>query len=148
MKKDKFYYGMISGLVAGTVQNTLNLTIFILGVTSLRYLDWTSIMIYGHKPVTILDGLFALINQLGINATIGIIFAYALPLLGFEHYLLKGMVMGIGAFQFTYFITFLFKIPDLIIIPTYTAISNFTTSAIFGIILALLVKKWVYSSVK
>ena len=144
MKKDRFYYGALAGVAAGVVQNSINLGSYSLELTTLRMIDWVSIMIYGHPPITILDGLFALIHQLGINAFIGIIFTYTLPLIGFEHHLFKGIVFGVGMFQFSYFVTALYRVPDLIIVPTYTAISNTVVSAIYGIVLAILVKKWIY----
>lgn len=146
MKKDKVYYGMISGVIAGIGQNSLNLLSFSLGIASLRYIDWVSIMTYGHPPVTILDGAFALVIQLGLNGFIGIIAVYLLPIIGYEHHFLKSSLIGSGVFGFSYFITSLYQVPGLIIIPTYTAISNSVTSAIFGIILVIIIKKWVYNA--
>ncbi|HBV88574.1 hypothetical protein [Desulfosporosinus sp.] len=143
-RKDRFYYGLIAGLIAGIVQNMVNLLFFYLNITKLRYVDWVAIMTYGHEPVTILDGFFALVVQLGLNGVLGVVFAYLLPILGFEHYLLKGMVFGVGFYQFNSFITNLYHMPGLTQTETYTAISNTVTSAIFGILLAILTKKLVY----
>lgn len=144
MKKDRVYYGMISGVSAGIVQNSLNLLSYALGIATLRYLDWISILTYGHPPVTILDGAFALAMQLVINGLLGIIFVYLLPIIGFKYHLFKGVLIGIAMLQFSYIITTLFKVPGLVEIPTYTVISNAVTSGTYGLVLAIISKRWVY----
>lgn len=145
MKKDKVYYGLISGVIAGTIQNIISLIVYSLDITTLRYLDWMAIMLYGHPPETILDGAFALLVQLGLTGFIGVVAVYLLPILKFEHYLVKGAFIGVGFFQFFYFITALFKVPGLQEIPTNTVISNFTIATVYGLILSILIKKWVYN---
>jgi hypothetical protein len=142
--KDKFYYGLIYGSIGGIIMNGFNLTFYYFDIVSLRYLDWMALMIYGTLPYNTLDGAFALMLQIGLTGFLGILFTYLLPVIGYEHYIVKGLVFSSGSYLFFYSITTLFQVPGLEIIPPYTAMFNFGTVSIFGVILAVLVKQKIY----
>ena len=145
--KDKFYNGLLYGVLAGVILNIFNLVSYYFDVISLRYLDWMAILLYGTKPYNALDGGFALLMQIGLCGILGVLFVYILPVIGFEHHSIKGMVFGLSVFQTTYIVTTLFRVPELVYIPPYTAMGNSLGSALFGAILAVLIKKRVYKKV-
>lgn len=143
--KDKFLWGLIFGSIAGVIMNTSNLTLYYLDLSTLRYLDWTSVLILGHKPNLLLEGIWALFLQLGLASFIGVIFLYSLPKIGLKYYLLKGAIFGGGIDIFNFFIANLFKVEGLADIPIMTAISLFLTSTGYGIVLSFLSKHYFFT---
>ena len=48
---DRFHRGFIAGVISGIFLNVYNfICYYILKVTEIRFVDWTSIMAYGHRP--------------------------------------------------------------------------------------------------
>lgn len=138
--KDRFTLGLISGIVAGGSSSLTNL-ILISGLHfgSLRFIDFSGAFIYGRKPSTPAEDLFAWVGYFAFTSFLGIIFAYLIPQLTSQNIMLKSITFGIGVWFVSYAITFLFQTPFLNKVSLPSVLSNFISSTIFGIVLG-----WVY----
>ena len=48
---DRVMKGVIAGVLGGIVMNIWSfISVYILKFSNLLYLDWLSVMLYGHKP--------------------------------------------------------------------------------------------------
>lgn len=142
--RDRFYYGFFAGVIAGIPMVLFNLfSYYVLLLASIRYLDWMSVLMYGHFPLNAFDSVLAQIMHFGFLGVLGIAFAYFIPLVTSRHYLFKGWVYSMATFAFIYSIMELFKVPGLVIIEPYTVFSNLISSSIFGLTLAEVTKRLV-----
>ncbi len=133
---DKFIKGIGSGVTAGVVAAVWNLATYYFNFSTLRYLDFSGVLIYGRKPTGTLESIFAWFGMLMFQALLGIVYAYLSPVIKTRHYLLKGWFYGVMVWFGSYAVTILFNVPELKIVSFKTAASNFIGASIFGWVLA------------
>ena len=133
---DRTTAGFTAGIIGSLVMNSLNyISFYILGLASLRYWDWTAIIFYGHRTTNIIGVIFAQIFQILLSGLLGIVFAFLISrILTGSNYIFKGWVFGVFMWFFFYAVVFLFRVPELTIVPINTVISNFVTSSVYGIV--------------
>ena len=64
-----------------------------------------------------------------------------------DNLFLKGWVYGVAWWFVIFAITHLFKIPDLVLMPLKTSVSNFVGASIWGLVLAAVVQ-WLETKAK
>lgn len=134
---DKFTRGFLSGIVGGLVANSVSIVFGFLHLTTLRFADWTGIIILGHiPPFSIGEFLFALAVNIGFMGFLGIIFAYLIVLVKSTNLHFKGWIFSTSIWFFIYAATALFKVEGTIPLPLTTVMSNFVTTSILGLVLA------------
>lgn len=133
---DTFTKGLLAGLVGGIATTTVGLPVYLLRKSTLRFADFSAILIYGHKPTGLLEYLFAMLVHWGFAAVGGIVFAFLLKAISEKNLFLKGWFCGIGIWFFAYVITRLFKVPELEKIPLKDAFINFLVSSVYGFVMA------------
>jgi len=134
--KDRLLRGFIAGVAGGVVMDVFNLASYYLGIAELRFLDWSALVIYGAKPVSIAESIFALIAHLVFTGTLGIIFAYLLTFITSTNYLFRGALFGSAMWFLLYGISLLYKIEGTVPLHVDTAASDFICAIIFGLVLA------------
>lgn len=134
--KDRFVNGLITGTVAGIAMDILNFIMYYSNFSTMRYLDWAGIMIFGRKPVFLSEELFAQLVQLAFSAFIGILFAYLYFGVTSRYYLLKGLFFGVIFWFFMYAAGTALRLPHLTVIPFKTSLTNFLGSIVFGLVAA------------
>lgn len=139
--KDRTLYGFFAGIIAGIPQTIFNLISYYLNFVQIRYLDWISILIFGDKPIDGLQTIIALVARLIFAGILGILFAHLMRYSDDNHYLFKGWIYGIFVMGLLYGVTSLFQVPKLTHMHTYTVISNFATSSVYGLVLAESLKR-------
>jgi len=139
---DRFYRGFTAGIVGGVPMNVWSFfSYYILHFTDLRFLDWSSMIIYGHLPYNTFQTFYALIIQLLWVGLLGIIFAFLVPTITSRGYLGKGVIYGIISGLIIYGITTIFRVPNLVIFSTTTVISNHVGGIIWGLVMAYTLHK-------
>ncbi len=138
---DRTFAGIIAGITGGIIMSIWSEISFSLGITSYRYLDWSSVMVYGTLPQNVYEAILAQIMQTIWSGFLGVLFAFILPVIGYKGQLLKGIFYGILLTFFLYAIPSLFQIPYLSQINFHTFLSNTTGSVIFGFVLAYVLSK-------
>lgn len=134
--EDRLYRGFVAGVIGGGVASGLSQLSYFLGITTLRLSDWAAILIFGHVPPFILgEHIFALFITIGWFGAVGSMFAYFLVWTTSRKIIFKAWMMGTTPFFVIYLLTALFQIPGTVPLPLYTALSNYITSSIFGIVM-------------
>lgn len=145
---DRFFRGFTAGVAGGIVMNLW--TIFattVLNWEIIRFIDWAGIIVFGDLPRSHAEGLISLFLQLVWVGVLGIIFAYLIPLVTSQAYLLKGLIYGIVIGFIIYAVPTLFQLPYIGKHSLATVVSNHTGGAIWGLVMAktlyLLDKKFI-----
>ena len=133
---DRFTRGMVAGFLAWIPTLVINSAARFLNISTLMYLDFAAVMVYGHRPTNTFETYFALAVTLMFMSVLGGVFAYLLKWIGPQSYIMKGWVFGAGVWFSVYAITLLYKAPQLTTVPFKTAIANFAGASIYGIVLA------------
>ena len=146
--KDRVTRGMIAGFIAGVITKIYDLTAFYLGISTLRWLDFAGLMMYGKKPAYLSYQIFATLGTLFFHALLGIVFVILIrQLLTSNNLLLKGWFFGVTLWFVIFSVFHLFKIPDLNFVPLKTAVSSFVGASIWGLTLAKIVH-WLDNKIK
>ncbi len=145
---DRATRGMIAGFAAGIITKIYDLTAFYLGISTLRWLDFSGLMLYGNTPVYLSHQIFATFATLFFHSLLGIVFVILIQRqLTSKNLLLKGWFFGV-ALWFTIFSVFqLFKVQELNFVPLKTTISSFVGASIWGLSLVILVH-WLDNKIK
>lgn len=136
---DRFVRGLIAGTLGAVIMNIWDFTSFyILKFSTVLYLDWASIVIYGNKPVNSIEYVFSLFSQIAWSGLLGVIFAFLIPHITSGFYLIKGAFYGFITSFIIFSVPILFKFTNLANLSTTTAISHALGATLWGIITALI----------
>ena len=138
--KDRFTRGFLSGIIAGIPTAIFALLGNLFKWTTIRWVDFAAILIYGRKSINLIEYIFSVMAVFFICAMLGVIIAYIIPRISSTNYLLKCFAFGELFWFFAFVVTFLFRVPGLTMIPGKSAISNFIMSAIWGLSLGYCLK--------
>lgn len=134
---DRFMRGLVSGIVGGVVMNIWSLTSYhILHFTERRFLDWASVLMYGHLPSNLKETAFALVAQILWAGFLGILYAYLIPVVTSRGYLIKGAFWGFITGFLIYASAILLNMPYFSRISVDTVISQMVGGVIWGLTLA------------
>lgn len=134
---DRFFRGFTAGVVGGIAMNLWTLfAITVLNWEIIRFIDWAGIIIFGDLPRSFIEGLFALLMHLLWVGVLGIGFAFLIPQVTSQGYLLKGMIYGVVLGFFIYAIPTLLQTPILKETSLATVFSNHTGGAIWGLVMS------------
>ena len=135
--RDRFIDGCLAGLLAGIIANIYSYASYhLLHLTSMRYVDFAGIMIFGNLPRGPEELILAQLAQLFFSSFLGVGFSLFLSKLTFRNFLFKGWYYGCVFLFGIYILTTLFKVPGLTQINFGTAASNVVAASIFGLTLA------------
>lgn len=139
---DRFYRGFIAGSLGGVAMNIWSLFSYhFLHFTKLRYLDWASIFLYGHLPVSTLQAVYSLVIQLLWVGFLGVIFAFLIPAVTSRGYYGKGIIYGLTVGFIVYAIPKMFKMPELTVTTTATVLSSHIGGVIWGLTMAYVLRR-------
>lgn len=134
---DRFFRGYIAGLVGGVVMTLINQLTVVLGLVSIRLIDWVGMIFLGYVPATVGEQLLCLTIQLVHAAVVGILFAYLVTDMSSRYLILKGSTIG----AITWFIIFgvgsLFKVPLYFNLSWVSVSANLFAASIWGVTAAL-----------
>lgn len=100
---DRFHRGFVAGVIAGIFLNIYNFIFYyIFNITEIRFIDWTSILLFGSRPENIHEIILNLAFQLLWDGFLGVVFAYLIPQTTSRGFLIKGPLYGA-------FLTFVFR---------------------------------------
>ena len=138
---DKYANGFISGLAGGVAAAATNLLLILfLKFGNVMFGDFAGVLVFGYLPKSFWEIAIAYLVYFGFAGTLGVIFAYLIPVLSFKYFLFKGIHFGIGVWFFSYVITLLFKVPELMDISLKSAVTNFLASFVYGLVMAMVLR--------
>lgn len=133
---DRLYRGFVAGTIGGIVSSLLGQLSYILGLTTLRSLDWAALLIFAHTlPYSLGEQLFAEFIYIGWCGAIGSLFAYFLVWTTNRKILFKAWMLGTTPYFLIYLLTSLFQTPGTVPTPLNTALSNYITASISSLIM-------------
>lgn len=136
--QDKLTVGFIEGVIAGIVSSIADLLmVHGLKFGTIRFLDYAGVHIYGFKPVSLGEQLFAEFVQLIFTGLLGILFIYLIDKVKPANILFKGSLFGILTWFVVYVVNILYKIEPLKRITLPSTLENYIASVIFGLVLGL-----------
>lgn len=145
---DRATRGMIAGFVAGIITKSYDLTAFYLGISTLRWMDFSGLMMYGKIPVYLSHQIFATLGTLFFHSLLGIMFVILIQrLLTSKNLLLKGWFFSVALWFIIFAVFHLFKVQELNVVPLKTTISSFVGASIWGLTLAKIVL-WLDNKIK
>ncbi len=138
---DKYTTGIIAGIAGWIATFIWNIPIQEIGYSKLRYLDFASVMIYGHFPKNKPELALALITTIIWFVFLAYLFTYIIDIIGSDHLIGKGIGYGIVVWFTFYAITLLFDVPEFRDISVNTSFSNLVGSILYGLVVGYTVKK-------
>ena len=139
--RDRVTRGLLAGIVAGIITKGYDVLAFYLHFSTLRWLDFSGIMMFGRKPLSLGEQIFATLSVWFFHALLGIIFVMLIQrMISSDNLFLKGWFYGVVWWFMIFAIAHLFKIPQLALVPLKTSVSNFVGASIWGLVLAAAVK--------
>ncbi|MEL7564346.1 MAG: hypothetical protein AAGU27_05625 [Dehalobacterium sp.] len=132
---DRLTRGFMAGLIGYIPLTIFNQSMYFLKISKLRYLDFASVFIYGHKCTSTLEALFSYFVTMFFTSALGIIFAFLIPTISNRNIVFKGFLFSSGSWFLIYAVTILFKISEVSNVDLLTAISNLMGAAVWGIAL-------------
>lgn len=131
---NRFEKGILAGIVSGIIANVIDLLMGTMGVTTLRFVDWTGIVVLSHiPPYTLGQIIFSFISQIFFTAVIGVVFVYLLPLINGKNLFLKSCFFSLLIWFTVDAVTTMYKVAGTFPIPLKTGISNVISATIFGL---------------
>ncbi|HHT49557.1 MAG TPA: hypothetical protein GXZ98_09730 [Firmicutes bacterium] len=138
---DLFWKGFLSGSGSGIMLNLWGFFIKnLLPVANRNYVDWTAVIISGVLPTTWYEFLYALITNLIWCGFLGILFAYLLPKLTSDRFLLKGAIYGFMIGFLIHGSAILLRMPFFTMIPFRTSSSLAFGGLLWGVLTAALLR--------
>lgn len=135
--EDRLTRGLIAGIIAGIVMDIYSFAVYDLNLSTLRYPDWSGIVIFNHTPpFQSWELVLATITQIFFTGVMGIVFTYLIPQVTSRNFLLKGWLYGSSIWFAIDIFDTLFKVDGLGQVPFLTAVTNYIGAAIFGLVLA------------
>jgi hypothetical protein len=138
---DRTFKGLIAGICGALVMNTLNLTLYRLKLTSIRFLDWASIIMTGSRPDNWNGLIYSLFIQILWTGTLGIGLAFIFPIITLKGYFIKATLYSFILGFFFRAIVVLFRIPELYNISTQSSEMYFFTVISWGLTTAFILHK-------
>ena len=135
---DRFFRGMTAGMLGGILMNAWSFFSYsMLHFTTMRFVDWTGIVLYGHPPIGFGQTLYALFFHLFWAGFLGVIFAFAVPIITSRGLLFKGIFYSLICSFLIYAVPRLYQMPQFKTTLFKTTLSNNIGAIIWGASLAL-----------
>lgn len=129
--------GLLAGVAGGIVASLVNIVlVFVFNIGELVFWDFAGVIIFGRIPKGFWEHAFAELGHLGFSGAMGVAFAYLIPAISSDYYLVKGLFFGLGTWFFIYSLAVLFHVPYVRVVSLGTAIGDYIASAVFGLVMA------------
>lgn len=138
--QDRFTKGVIAGFAAGMITKIYDLITFYFGLSTIRWMDISGVMIFGRKPTYLSEKIFATMGAWFFHALLGVVFIFLLQrLFNSKNLYFKGWFYAVFWWFVIYAIIQLLKVPEISFVPVNTSVSNFFGASIWGLVMAFIV---------
>jgi hypothetical protein len=134
---DNFIPGLIVGSTSGVLINFVDIFLIdFLKFGQVRFMDYAGLLIYGRQFCGFFENLLAFFVQVGLSASLGVIFICIVDKVSTQYLLLKGMFFALDFWYFIFALVILFKVPYVKVLSFEGGLENLITSLLFGVFLA------------
>ncbi|HHT63949.1 MAG TPA: hypothetical protein GXZ75_09755 [Clostridia bacterium] len=144
--KDRVLVGFISGILAAIGADIVNWLLYYLNYADRKFLDWAAVIFFGHLPTNVLEVVVMQIAQIVWDGLMGIVFILILPTIKSHGIVLKGIIYAISLMFLFRATTVLFDVPYLKSLSIGTFLSNALCSIVWGVLIALIIKRFSVST--
>lgn len=138
---DRTLRGLLAGIIGAIPMNIINLVLYNLKLTDLRFIDWASIIMTGTLPKDINSIIYSLIIQIFWSGALGIGLALLFPVITSQGYLIKAIVYSfLMGFAFRGIVV-LFQVPEIYKVSTQTSELNFLSVITWALTSAFILRK-------
>jgi len=139
--EDRITNGFLAGTIGGITANVWGFTAGMFHLTTLRFVDWMAIILYGHVPPFTFGEIFlALLGHIVFCGMLGAAFAQLTPQNSSRNLIFKSWLYFMAVWFIIYTITTLFKTEGTTPLPVYTVLSNIISATILGVVQALVLR--------
>jgi hypothetical protein len=136
--EDKLIRGILSGFVGSIAKDILGvILLYVVKLTTVSYWDYAGLIILLREPKGLAEHLFSTFVQLLFGMFLGAIYAYLSPLLRCKFYIIKGAAYGILVWFVISVAILVFKLNIEGHAALNTAIANFLTAVVYGVVMAI-----------
>ncbi len=134
---DNFIPGLVVGGISGTLINFVEIVLIDwLKFGQIRFMDYAGLLAYGRQFYGFPENLLAFFIQVGLSATLGVLFIYIIDRVSTKDLLLKGIFFALNFWYFIFTLVLLFKVPYVLVVTFKGAAENLLSSSLFGVFLA------------
>ncbi len=134
---DNFIPGLVVGGISGTLINFVDIVLIdLLKFGQIRFMDYAGLLAYGRQFQGFPENLLAFFLQVGLSATLGVLFIYIIDRVSTKYLLLKGIFFALNFWYFIFALVLLFKVPYVLVVSFKGAAENLLSSLLFGVFLA------------
>ncbi len=132
---DKFTRGWVAGTLGGLVGGILSFLLYNIGITKMRFSDWSAILIFGRtQPFSLADQIYSLIIAAGSTGITGIIFAFLIPVISEKNIYFKGWIIFLIPWWMLYLFTGLSKTEGTLNLSVMTTLSDGIVTSVIGLV--------------
>lgn len=139
---DRTFKGLIAGMIGTIPMNTINLILYSLKLTKLRFIDWASLIMTGSLPNDLNSIIYSLFIQILWSGALGIGLAFLYPMITSKGYFIKATLYSFALGFLFRGIVVLFQVPDLYKVTTLTSEMNFISVVSWGLTAAFFLHKF------
>jgi len=137
--KDRFLNGCIAGSLSGLVASLFDyLFVSYFKFGTIHLIDFAGVFIFGSRPQTLGEKIFAQFGVLVFTALIGILFVHLILKISSRYLLWKGLISGILLWFFVYALVELYKVPHFHRTSLASSMENTIIAMIYGFVLSAL----------
>jgi len=132
---DKVSKGFFAGILASIPINILNLVAYLTDLTTMLFLDWAGIFLFGRLTGTVGEQIVGQLGQIMFCGFVGIGFNHFVSYRWRMNYLFKGWLFSMAIWGSIFGISAAFRLPHLSRLPFKTVLTNLILTSVFGLIL-------------
>jgi len=133
---DRLTREFTAGLLGRVAMIVPDYILFLERFSHLRYLEWAGAVIYGHRPDTLAEAVFAEAAHLFFAGMVSIPVAYLISSSTSVNLSFKGWFYGVAVWFGLFALSALYKIPGIGKIPLGSAVSNCLGASVYGLVSA------------
>jgi len=140
---NKLSIGFCSGLLAGLIKSTIDLTAYYgVGFIHNRYLDHVAGDLLGHPAETTTETFFFFLVEVWIAGVFGILYIFLSPSFHDSPYLLRGFIYGSVLWFLLHSLGSVFRLPTFEHMLLAALILHLVADILYGMGLAYLIRIW------
>ncbi len=133
--KDRFINGSIAGCLAGLVASLFDYIFLCLNFGSIHLIDFAGVFIYGDRPHTLGENIFAQFGVCVFTTLVGILFVYLITKISSKYFFWKGLIYGVLLWFLVYSLIELYDVPHFHRTSLASSTENTLVAMIYGLAL-------------
>ena len=141
--QDKITLGVFAGVIANIIRNTIGFITYFSGIKEYHIWHFAASAYLTKEEVNTFWGmLLGMFTDYAIACFLGIFTVYFLLMVGIKNYILKGIIVGTGAWLLIFTLVVRFEISKIAPITPLESIVFFFNHLLIGILIVIIINKY------